>query len=142
MIRLTGPEEFTLDTEKMALDFDVPRTVDRAYAVGRQGGLLERLADRAKAALGVARVAPAVEYRQEVARAAVEDFATQVNREARSAAVIIEGAKAEVIEPKEGYELNVPATVESVEQAVEELTGEARVVGEVLKPKWTTGSLR
>jgi vancomycin resistance protein YoaR len=135
VIRLTGPEEFTLDTERMALDFDVSRTVDRAYAVGRRGSFLERLTDRAKAALGVARVAPAVEYRPEVARVAVQDFAAQVNREARSAAVIIKGAKAEVIGHKEGYELNVPATVESVEQAIEELTGEARAVGEVLKPK-------
>jgi vancomycin resistance protein YoaR len=137
-IRLTGPEEFVLRGEEVNVDFDVAGTVDRAYAVGRQGGLLERLGDRVKAALGAARVAPAVEYRPEAARAAVEDFAARVNREPRSAAVIVRGAEAAVVESKEGYDLNVPATVENVDQAIEDLNGEARVVGEVLEPKIAT----
>jgi vancomycin resistance protein YoaR len=137
-IRLTGPEVFVLRGEEVDIDFDATRTVDRAYTVGRQGGHLDRLGDRVKAALGAARVAPAVEYRPEAARAAVEDFAARVNREPRSAAVIVRGAEAEVAESKEGYELNVPATVENVDQAIEDLSGEARVVGAVLEPKIAT----
>ncbi len=139
-IRLTGPERSTLDTREMSVDFDAAATAESAYAVGRRGGLLERVGDRARAAFGTARVAPEVEYRPGAARAAVEDLAARVSREPRSASVVIRGAEAEVIESAKGYDLDVPATVESVDRAIRQLTGEARMAGEVRKPKIATGA--
>jgi vancomycin resistance protein YoaR len=137
-IRLTGPEEFVLDAEEMSAELDATATVDRAYAVGRSGGLLERLGDRAAAALGVARVAPAVDYRPEAVRAAVEDLAARLDREPRAASVVVRGVEARVTGSEKGYELDVPATTENAERAIEDLSGEAPVVGEVLEPRITT----
>ena len=138
-IALRGPEGYALATAEMDVDYDAAATVERAYAFGRSGGLLERLGDRARTALGAARVAPAVGYRQGALRAAVEDLAGLVNREPRSASVSVRGAEAKVVKAEKGYELDVPATAENLSLAIEGLTGEALMAGEVLKPEIATG---
>lgn len=137
-IRLTGPGGTTLDAGALDVDVDVASTVDRAYAVGRSGGLFERLGDRATGVVGAARVAPAVEYRPEAVYAAIDKVAAGVDREPRAASVVVRGAEVEVIESREGYRLDVPATVGNVQRAIEGVTGEARVVGDTLKPKIDT----
>jgi vancomycin resistance protein YoaR len=137
-IRLTGPERSSLDPGVMDVSFDTAATVDRAYAVGRRGGIFERFRDRAAASLGAAKVAPAVAYRPEAAYAAADELAARVDREPKAASVVIQDAKVEVVESREGYRLDVPATAGSVQRAVEEVTGEARMVGETLEPRIDT----
>lgn len=137
-IRLTGAGEHVLDAREVDAELDTASTVERAYAVGRSGGLLERLGDRIRAAFGGARVTPAVDHRPEAVRAAVEVLAAKMGRQPRAASVVIRGTEAEVVRSKEGYELNVPGTVESVNRAIQELDGEARIVGEVLEPRVRT----
>ena len=134
-IRLTGPKRSTLGTKTMDVDVDVATTVQRAYEVGRTGGLLDRLGGRASAAFGAARVAPAVEYRPKAVRAAVEGLASRVNRKPRAASVVVRGTKVEVIRPEAGYELDVAATTKNVTQAVEDLGDEAPMAGKVIEPE-------
>src|SRR5829696_5835473 len=64
-IELTGPEEFTVSSERLGVDFDAQRTVDRAYAVGREGGMLKRLYERAEATWGAVRLPLVVDYERE-----------------------------------------------------------------------------
>ena len=137
-IRFSGPAQFTRTAEEMRIDFDVAATVDEAYSVGRRGNILERLGDRARAAFGTVTIPPEVDYQTEKARAQVEDLASQLDAEPREGAVNIDGPEVEVVESREGYETNVAATMENVDRAVESLTGEARIVGEVLEPEITT----
>jgi vancomycin resistance protein YoaR len=137
-IRLTGAGEHVLDAAEADAELDAAATVERAYAVGRSGRLLERLGDRTRAAFGVARVTPAVNHRPEAVRAAVEALAAKLDREPRAASVVVRGTETEVIRAREGYRLDVPATVQSANRAIRELAGEARIVGEVLEPKVRT----
>ncbi len=134
-IRFTGgPEELVLTAEQAGVSFDAADTVDRAYAVGREGNVLERLVGRVKAAWGTVRVRPTADYDREAVRARIEDLAGRANAEPRNASVSMRGAQTEVVESREGYAVDVAATLQNADAAVENLGGEAELAGETLEP--------
>ena len=137
-IEFGGPERFTRTAREMGVSFNVGATVDEAYAVGREGNILERLGERANALVGGVTIPPDVDYRPEKARAEVEEIASQVNHEPKEASVNIYGSEVEVVGSREGYKLNNTATMESADGAIEDMSGEARLVGDVLEPGITT----
>src|SRR5829696_10318371 len=122
----------------MGVTFNVDPTVEKAYAVGREGNLLDRLGQRARALVIGVKIPPDVDYRSGKARAEVEEIASQVNHEPREASVRIVGSQVEVTESLDGYELDVPATMGSVNGAIDDVSGQAKLVGDVLEPHVTT----
>ncbi len=137
-IELSGPEQFTRTAAEMGVNFNVGATVRKAYAVGREGNILERLQERLRATFVGITIPPDVDYRPAKARAEVEEIASRVNHEPREASVNIVGSEVEVVESREGYKLDNAATLASVDSAVDDVSGEAKLVGEVLKPEITT----
>ena len=137
-IELKGPEDFELGAEEIGVNFDVAASVQEAYSVGREGNVLERISERVRASIGTITVPPEVDYRPGVARTKVENLAARLDEEPVEAQVEIIGSEAQVSGSSAGYEMNVPATVENVNRAVEDMTGEAEIVGETLEPKITT----
>jgi vancomycin resistance protein YoaR len=137
-IEFSGPERFTRTSREMGVTFNVGPTVERAYAVGREGSLLERLGERARALVIGVDVPPDVDYRSGKARAEVEEIASQVNHEPEEASVRIVGSQVEVDESHEGYRLEVPATMDSVNGAIDDMSGQAKLIGDVLEPEITT----
>jgi vancomycin resistance protein YoaR len=137
-IEFSGPEQFTRTAEEMGVSFNIEATVNEAYAVGREGNTLERLGERARAFLIGVTVPPDVNYSPEKARTEVEEIASQVNREPVDASVNVYGSEVEVVESHEGYTLDPTATMESVNSAIEDMSGQVKLVGEVLEPGITT----
>jgi vancomycin resistance protein YoaR len=137
-IEFSGPEHFTRTAREMGVSFNVEATVEEAFAVGREGNILERLGERGRALLGLMTLPPDVDYRPAKARAEVEEIASQVNHEPKEASVNIYGSEVEVIESREGYKLDNAATVESADGAIEDMSGQARLIGDVLEPAITT----
>ena len=139
-IRFTegSKEEFALSAEEMGLEFDVSGTVNQAYAVGREGGILERIGDRMKAAWGTVRVAPVVDYEREAVRSRIENLAARVNEKPKDASVNIRGSEAEVVESREGYTLDVADTAANVDQALADMSGEVGIAGQTLEPEALT----
>jgi len=137
-IEFSGPEQFTRTSREMGISFNVGPTVEKAYAVGREGNILERLGQRARALVIGVTIPPDVDYRSERAQAEVEEIAKQVNHEPREASVRIVGSQVEVAEAREGYRLDVPATMGSVDDAIDDMSGQAKLVGDVLGPHITT----
>ena len=90
-IELSGPEQFTRTAAEMGVDFNVDATVEKAYAVGREGNILERLQERLRATFVGITIPPDVDYRLAKARAEVEEISSQVNHELRDASVNIVG---------------------------------------------------
>lgn len=135
----SGPEgESTFTAEEMGVSFDVAASVDEAYAVGRRGNVLNRIAERAKAAYGTVTVPPKVDYAPRIAQEKVRNLAAKLNREPRKASVMIVGSEVQVDRSIEGYKLDFPATMGNVNQSVEDMTGKVEVVGETVKPEITT----
>ena len=137
-IEFSGSERFTRTAKEMGVNFNVEATVGEAYAVGREGNILERLGERSRALVFGVTVPPDVDYRPAKARAEVEEIAFRVNHAPKEASVNIYGSEVEVVESQEGYKLDPAATMESVDGAIEDMSGRARLVGEVLEPEITT----
>jgi vancomycin resistance protein YoaR len=137
-IEFSGPEHFTRSAAEMGVDFNIDETVDKAYAVGREGNLFDRLSERLRASFGVATIPPDIDYRPAKARAEVREIAAQVNHQPREADVKIYGSEVEVAKSRDGYELNTAATMASVDGAIDDMSGKARLAGDVLDPDVTT----
>lgn len=138
-VRFTdGPEEFSLSADKLGVNFDTRATVDRAYAVGRQGGILERINDRMQAAWSTVSIPAVVDYKREVVRSEIKNLASRVNQKPQDAYVNINGSKANVVDSREGYAVDMEATVANVDQALESLSGEAKIVAGTVEPKVLT----
>jgi len=137
-IEFSGPERFSRTAGQMGVDFNIGETVQKAYAVGREGNLIERLSERLRSAFGGVTITPDIDYRADQARSQVREIATQVDHEPREADVKIYGSEVEVTESRDGYELDPAATMASVDRAVDGMSGKARLVGEVLEPEVTT----
>ena len=137
-IEFGGPERFTRTSEEMGVDLNVAATVDEAYAVGRDGNIIDNLQQRLRAlTLGVT-IPPNVNYQPASARAEVEEIAAQVDHAPREGAVRVVGSQVEVVSSGEGFRTDVAATMQSVDEAIESVTGEATITGDVLEPQVTT----
>ncbi len=71
-----GSERFSFDGAEVGVDPDYAGTAERAYDVGREGTLPQRLVERLVATFGAYSVSPKVDYRPEAARA--QGFAIMV----------------------------------------------------------------
>ncbi|MBA2693340.1 MAG: VanW family protein [Rubrobacter sp.] len=137
-VSFSGPEEYTFSAEEMGIDYDVAATVEEAYAVGREGGVFERISERFQGMYGTVEVEPDVEFAPERARAQVEGIAAELNAEANEAGVEIVGPEVAVSGSSEGYQMDMRATMENVDTAVEDMSGEVEIVGETLTPQLVT----
>jgi len=138
-VEFTGPgAPFALTAEEMGVELDVAASVRKAHAVGRRGGVGERLGERLRASVGTVGVAPEIVYEREFARRAVKEAAARVDEAPRDASVAVAGGKVEVERAREGFELDVPRTMDRVAEAVEGLHGHVSLAGEKLEPKIST----
>jgi vancomycin resistance protein YoaR len=137
-IEFSGPEELSRDAKDLGVGFNVSRTVNQAYAVGREGNVLDRLSERLRASFGGATIPPDIDYKPELARSEVQEIATQVNHQPTEAEVKIYGSEVEVSKSRDGYELNPAATMTSIDNAIDDMSGKVSLQGEVLDPDVTT----
>jgi len=137
-IDFNGPDQFSRTAAEMGLSFNIDQTVDKAYAVGREGNVLNRLSERLRASFGGATIPPDIEYRTAKARGEVREIASEVNREPREADVKVYESEVEAAKSLEGYDLNVAATMASVNRAIDDMSGKARLRGDYVDPDITT----
>jgi len=137
-VRFSGPEQFTRTADEMGVNFKVDDSVAKAYAVGREGSLPDRLKDRLKVAYGTITIAPEVDYQSKKAQTQVENLASRLDAKPKEASMTIYGSNVQVGDSKEGYRTDVDATMRSVNNAVQDMTGDARITGKVLQPETKT----
>jgi vancomycin resistance protein YoaR len=137
-IDFDGPGHFTRKAGAMGVSFNIDKTVDKAYAVGREGNVLDRLSGRLRASFGGATIPPDIDYRPAKARGEVREIASQVDHPPREADVKIYGSEVEVKGSRDGYDLNIAATMASVDGAIDDMSGKVRLSGDTLDPDVTT----
>jgi len=137
-IEFIDPGQSARTAREMGVSFNVAETVDKAYAVGREGNVLNRLSERLRASFGGATIPPDIDYRPALAMDQVREISTQVNHQPKEAVVRIYGDEVEVTEGSEGYRLNPAATMTSVNGAIEDMSGKVSLQGDVLEPAITT----
>src|SRR5215218_9810209 len=137
-IEFSGPQDFSREAKDLGVRFNVARTVNQAYAVGREGNVLDRFSERLRASFGGAMIPPDIDYKPDLARSEVQEIATQVNHQPTEADVKIYGSEVEVSKSRDGYELNPAATMTSIDNAIDDMSGKVSLQGEVLDPEVTT----
>jgi vancomycin resistance protein YoaR len=133
-----GPEDFALSAKEIGLNLDVDGTVDKAYAVGREGSISKRIGERIQAVFGTVTTTSVVDYQREAASAKIANWAKRVNQEPVDAYVSINGSNAQPVGSREGYKLDVAGTAANLDSALQSMSGEAEVVGETSEPKVLT----
>lgn len=126
-ITLRGRGGEAIPAGEIGLSLDARATARQAYAVGREGSVFTRVWQRGRATLGAGGVEPAVDYDSGALRAEVERIAEEAGG---GSGIRLEGSGVELAAPREGYRVDVDATMEGVERAILDLSGEARLVGE------------
>ena len=137
-IDFDGPAHFTRGAGAMGMSFNIDETVDEAYAVGREGNVLDRLSERLRASFGGATIPPDIDYEPAKARGEVREIASRVNQPPREANVKVYGSEVEVSESRDGYDLNHAATMASVDSAIDDMSGKVSLRGDTLDPGVTT----
>jgi len=111
-----GGRQWPITGDHARVSTDLLAAVNRAYLVGRQGGLGSRLADQVAAGLGVVDVSPDVQIDAAQLRYTVDQIASEVRTPARAPAQM-----GEVMVPGQpGLDVDVEATVQALSAALED----------------------
>ena len=137
-IELTGPQEFTVSSDKIGVDFDVQASADRAYAVGRQGGILRRISERLEATQGTVRVPLAVSYDRERLRYGLSDVFAALTVKPVEAGFEVNGNEVSVTPSRTGQKVDEEKLLDDIEAGLLEGQREYEVPVVTDEPKLTT----
>jgi vancomycin resistance protein YoaR len=137
-IELTGPEDFTLSSDELGVDFDAQRTADQAYDVGREGGILKRIYDRTEATWGTVRVPFVVDYEQERLRDGLSGVVAALTVEPIEAGFEVDGSGVSVTEGRTGQKVDEEKLLNDIETGISEGQREYEVPVETEEPELTT----
>lgn len=137
-IELTGPEEFTLSADELSVDFDAQRTAEQAYDVGREGGILKRIYDRAEATWGTVDVPFMVDYERERLRDGLSGVFSALTIEPIEAGFEVDGSEVLVTESRIGQRVDEERLLSDIEAGLSEGQREYEVAVETEEPELTT----
>lgn len=126
-------EGAAIPADEIGLRLNAAATAERAYAVGREGGAIGR-AWRRIAVLGAGGIDPVVDYDPGALRSEVEQVSERLGGNSIESGVRLGGGEVELVEGRGGYRVDEAATVEEVEGAIRDLSGEADLIGETVEP--------
>ncbi|WP_152670505.1 VanW family protein [Rubrobacter aplysinae] len=141
-VRVSGDgKEVTIPASSLGVRPEVEATVENAQQVGREGGVLERVGERANGFFGTVEVPLEVAYSDEQVRSQARSLATQLDEEPTQAGVTVSGGGADgvqVSQSAKGYEVDVRQTAANIRGAIQNLEGEAGLAGGATEPGITT----
>jgi vancomycin resistance protein YoaR len=119
-IELTGPEDFTLSSDRLGLYFDAQTTVERAYAVGREGGILKRIYERVQATRGTVHVPLAIDYERERLRNGLSGVFSALTVEPIEAEFEVNGSEVSVTQSRTGQKVQEEKLLDDIEAGLPE----------------------
>ena len=137
-IELAGPEKFTVSTEQLGVDFDVRSSANRAYTVGRQGNVFERVSDRMEATWGTVSVPLAVDYERGRLRDALSGVVAALTVEPVEAGFEMNGNEVSVTRSRTERKVDEEKLLDDLEAGLAEGRREYEVPVETAEPELTT----
>src|SRR5215210_566596 len=137
-IKLTGPEDFTLSSEKLGVSFDIQGDVDQSYAVGRQGNILKRIYERIEATWGTVDIPLSVNYDRKGLREGLSEVFDALTVEPVEAGFKINGSPVSVTPSREGRKVDEEKLLDSLEAGLLEGKREYGIPIITAEPKLTT----
>ena len=137
-IKLTGPGEFTIPSGDLGVSFDVRSNVDQAYAVGRRGGILERIGERMKATWGTVSVPLVVDYDRERLRNGLSGVFAALTIKPVEAGFEVNGNEVSVTRSRTGQKVDEEKLLDDIEAGLPKGESEYEVPLVTDEPKLTT----
>ena len=138
-IKLTGPEAFTISSEDLGVDFDVVQaSVDQAYAFGRQGGVLTRIANRIQGTLGTVSLPFVVDYNRERLRNGLSDVSAALAVEPVEAGFQFTGNGVSVTQSRNGQKVDEEKLLDDIEAGLPKGQREYEIPLVAAQPQLTT----
>ncbi len=137
-IELTGPEEFTLSSDELGVDFDAQRTAEQAYDVGREGGVLKSIYERTQATWGTVPLPLAVDYEREQLRDGLSGVVAALTVEPVEAGFEVDGNEVSVTESQIGQAVEEEKLLDAIEVGLPEGQREYEVPVVTEEPELTT----
>ena len=133
-----GSGEFTYTADEMGVGFDIQASLDRVYAVGREGGVFERLGDRLEAVRHTTRIQPVLGPDREQLRDVFSDMTSAIAVKTVEAGYEVEDGRVFVTESRKGKRVDEEGLLDEVEDGLFEGKAEYEVPVEVDEPLLTT----
>jgi vancomycin resistance protein YoaR len=137
-IKLSGPkEEFTIPSKDVGVNFDAQATVERAYAVGRQGDVLKRISEGMKARWGTV-VPLVVSYNREQLWGGLSEMLDELNLKPVEAEFKVNDNGVSVTQSRSGRHVDEEKLLDEIEAGLPEGKSEYEVPIVTDEPKLTT----
>ena len=137
-IKLSGPKEFTILSEDLGVNFDVQATVERAYAVGREGDVSKRINEMLKARWGRAAIPLAVSYNREQLRGGLSEVFNELAVKPVEAGFEVNGSDVSVTQSQTGQKVDEERLLDDIETGLPEGKSEYKVSIITDEPKLST----
>ncbi len=120
-----GDQQWVARPADLGVLVDVPEMARRALAVGRRGGLSERLTEQFEAWYGGHSLVPIVIFDQRTAAGYLQELAAQIDRPTLEARLEIDGVEVLAYPGQIGRRLDIPATLAALTPTVSMMHGGA-----------------
>jgi vancomycin resistance protein YoaR len=141
-VRVSGDgKEVAIPASSLGVKPDVKATVENARQVGREGGIFERMGERASEFFGTVKVPLEVAYDDESVRSQTRSLAQRLDESPTQAEVTVSGGGedgVQVSQSAKGYQVDVKQTAGNIRRSIENLEGEAKLAGGATDPGITT----
>jgi vancomycin resistance protein YoaR len=131
-----GERSWPLSPHEVGASLDFEAIVESAYAVGRGDSLLDDLLEQARVLLYGGSIRPIFEFDEGVAKVFISRLTREVNQPLQNERLILRGFQAEALPGKLGREVDLEATIETVYERIENLSGgEVEIVVKETQPQ-------
>lgn len=113
-----GGQKRAASLRELGIHADLQATVHAAYAIGRENGLLARLANVLHARWGGVHLSPVYVMDDKAAKAVLSGLGSLINREPLDASAYWNGSQVVVNEGHSGAKLDAPASLKIIKSAV------------------------
>ncbi len=115
---VTDRGTFTFSAEQLGARVDIDRTVNTAFAVGRQGNLARDVRVQLQALNQPVKITPIINFDTGPANNALLQLSQQLNQPAKNAQLLLNGTTVQVIPAETGYAVDTAANRELIRQAI------------------------
>lgn len=122
-----GAQYWQKNAAELGVSFDPAQTIDAAFKVGRDQGLLENLRQQSQAWTNGTALQPTITYDQSKASALLAQIATEINRPMQDATILVQGSQVVTTPSQIGREVDINATLERLREVVVNLTTGAEI---------------
>jgi vancomycin resistance protein YoaR len=136
-----GDQAWERTAGDLGLRSDLYGTVQRAFALGRTGGILDRLQTRRRLRSEPVRLAIPFSLNRPAVEAFLDDAAARVGTQPQDARFAVEGDRVRIIPSRDGTTIDRAASARILAVAAREGWERVTLPGAVARPRWTTERL-